>query len=78
MPKYRTRKGASVYIYEKFGVNYSANTLQKFACVGGGPEYQIIGNRSVYTDAILDEWMDTRVSAPRRFAGEITSPGTTD
>ena len=39
------RKEAARYLTDK-GLPVSANTLQKNATTGGGPEYQIFGNRS--------------------------------
>lgn len=46
-------------------------TLQKFACVGGGPEYQLFGNRALYTPEKLLEWAEGRLSTPRHSTSEI-------
>lgn len=67
--KYRTRREAALYIEER-GLKISPKTLQKYATVGGGPIYQIFGNRAVYTDPDLDAWVDAKLSPPRRSTSE--------
>lgn len=67
--KYYTRKEAAAYL-QAMGLKYSPATLAKLACLGGGPVYQRFGNRSVYTSENLDRWIDSKLSAPRSFAGE--------
>lgn len=52
------------------GLKTSWTTLQKLATVGGGPEYQIFGNRAVYTEAALDAYVASKLSAPRRSTSE--------
>ncbi|TIQ11015.1 DNA-binding protein [Mesorhizobium sp.] len=54
----------------KRGLKTSWKTLQKLATVGGGPEYRIYGNRAVYTDDALDEYVEKKLSAPRRSTSE--------
>lgn len=62
--KFLTRPDAAAYLTE-CGIPTSKNTLQKWATTGGGPAYQILGNRALYTIPGLDEWVDGKLSAPR-------------
>ncbi|MFI0377039.1 MAG: hypothetical protein ACH255_11920 [Candidatus Thiodiazotropha sp.] len=61
--RFLTRKEAAEYLNER-GLTYSANTLQKFATIGGGPRYQIFGIRAVYTITDLDNWIESKLSDP--------------
>ena len=67
--KYLTRKEAAVYLK---GVGYpvTKGTLQKLACVGGGPSYRLFGNKALYTPGDLESWAESRTSAPRRSTSE--------
>jgi hypothetical protein len=65
MPDYLLRKGAADYIRGK-GLPCTPGTLQKYATVGGGPEYRIFGNKAVYTPPKLDEWITEKLSPPRK------------
>jgi hypothetical protein len=67
---YFDRREAAAYL-TALGLKTSHKTLQKQATVGGGPEYQIYGNRAVYTMAQLDEHARRKLSAPRRSTSEI-------
>jgi len=55
-----TRREAAEFLSEQ-GLQISANTLQKFATTGGGPDYRIFGNRAVYTPADLLAWAEERM-----------------
>lgn len=55
MSQYLSRKEAAAYLKQQ-GLRIEAGTLQKLACVGGGPEYALFGNKAVYTTPILDAW----------------------
>lgn len=68
-PTYRDRREAARLLTER-GLKTSWKTLQKLATVGGGPEYQIFGNRAVYTDQALDAYVAGKLSAPRRSTSE--------
>lgn len=71
-PTFYDRKEAARRLTEQ-GLKTSAGTLTKLACVGGGPEYQIFGNRAVYTDAALTEWAQAKLSKPRRSTSEVSA-----
>jgi hypothetical protein len=69
MPKYRTRSEAAAYL-TGIGLPITKLTLQKYATTGGGPEYQVFGNKAVYTDEALDAWVAQKLRAPRRSTSE--------
>jgi len=52
------------------GYPTTKGTLQKLASVGGGPEYQIFGNKALYRPAKAIEWAESRLSSPRLYAGQ--------
>ena len=63
------RKDAAAYLRSKYGF-CSTGTLAKYATVGGGPEYQYLGALPVYTQAALDSWALSKLSAPVRSTSE--------
>ena len=68
--RYLTRPEAAIYL-TNCGLPVSKNTLQKMACLGGGPEYRIFGNRAVYRPTDLDEWSENKLSSPRQNTSEV-------
>ena len=58
-----SRDEAAQYV-RAMGLPCAKLTLQKYATVGGGPEFQKFGKRVVYTAAALDRWVAERLSAP--------------
>jgi hypothetical protein len=66
---YLTRQEAACYLSGQ-GLRVSKNTLQKFATVGGGPEYSIFGNRALYTPDNLIAWVEARLSVSRKSTSE--------
>lgn len=69
MPKYLSRSEASDYL-ASLGLKITKHTLQKMACVGGGPQFQIFGNRAVYNTEALDAWIAQKLRPPRRSTSE--------
>jgi hypothetical protein len=69
MREYLTRAEAAAYLTER-GLPISKNTLQKMACLGGGPPYQIFGNKALHRPAELEEWAAAKLSAPKRSTSE--------
>jgi hypothetical protein len=69
MAEYLDRREAAKYLTGR-GLKCSHNTLQKFATVGGGPEYAIFGNRALYTPNDLDAWAEARLTASRKSTSE--------
>jgi hypothetical protein len=73
MTRYRTRREAAKHLTQDLGLPITHNTLMKLATVGGGPEYQIFGNKAVYTDEALNAWAASKLSAPRRSTSELNA-----
>jgi hypothetical protein len=63
------RAEAAAFLNEN-GFPTTKNTLQKLATVGGGPVYQLFGNRATYTPEDLLAWAEAKLSAPRRATSE--------
>lgn len=59
-----SRKKSAQYLTDH-GYEISHNTLQKLACVGGGPEYEKWGNRCLYLPEKLIEWAESRLKPCR-------------
>jgi hypothetical protein len=68
--KYLTRREAASYLTEVRGLPTSWRTLQKLACIGGGPLYQVYGIYSLYTPDNLDTWAEAKLSAPRHSTSD--------
>jgi hypothetical protein len=69
MLRYRNRREAAAYLTER-GLKTSPNTLTKMATTGGGPVYQIYGNKAVYTEPNLDAYAEAKLSPPRSSTAE--------
>ena len=67
--RYLTRRESASYLSAR-GLLVSKNTLQKFATLGGGPEYSIFGNRALYTQESLDTWAEARLTPSRKTTSE--------
>lgn len=46
------------------GFKVARGTLDKLACIGGGPDYQRFGKAALYYPAALDRWIATRLTVP--------------
>jgi hypothetical protein len=71
MQPYLNRREAANYLTEK-GLKTSPNTLQKKATTGGGPVYQLYGNKAVYTPTNLDIYAAAQLSTPRSSTSAAT------
>lgn len=69
---YLRREQAAAYLQERCGA-YTAQTLAKLACVGGGPPFRKAGPFPLYTAEDLDAWLAERMSPPVRSTSELTS-----
>jgi hypothetical protein len=58
---YLRRSQAAAYLQERYG-SYTADTLAKLACIGGGPQFRKLGAFPVYTTEDLDRWALDRMS----------------
>ena len=70
MARFRTRREAAKHLTEDLGLPVTHNTLTKLACTGGGPSYQLFGNKAVYSDETLDNWATSKLSAPRKSTSD--------
>ncbi|AKI00555.1 hypothetical protein IMCC20628_01848 [Hoeflea sp. IMCC20628] len=70
MPTFFDRKEAARRLTEQ-GLKVSPATLGKWAVHGGGPVYQIFGNKAVYTEDALSAWAEAKLSTPRRSTSEV-------
>ena len=59
-----TRFQAAQYITQHWGLPCSKKTLDKLACIGGGPRFVRSGARVLYAPADLDEWFRERTTGP--------------
>lgn len=66
----RGRADAATYLRDRYGIRCSRQTLAKYACVGGGPSYRLIGRTPVYPETGLDAWALARLSKPYRSTSE--------
>lgn len=66
------RRDAADFVKDELGLPCTWRMLEKLAVVGGGPEYQIFGNRSVYRRSKLVEWALGRMKAPRKSTSEAS------
>lgn len=55
------------------GCKTTANTLAKYATVGGGPAYFKFGAKVVYTPKLLREWVNRRLSGPFNSTSDETA-----
>ena len=64
------RKAASKYLLEVHGIVRAPSTLAKYAVIGGGPVFQLMGRDPVYTPVNLDEWVASKLSGPMRSTSD--------
>ncbi len=62
--RFLTRPEAADYLTNN-GMPVAKNTLQKLACLGGGPIYVIFGNKALYRPTDLDTWANAKLGSPR-------------
>ncbi len=67
---YLRRREAAAYLQERYGA-YTAETLAKLACVGGGPCFRKMGAFPLYSPADLDAWAEARMSKPMASTSEL-------
>jgi hypothetical protein len=68
--KYYTRPEAADYLTNVRGLPTTKGTLGKKATTGGGPIYELYGNKAIYTQPNLDLYADQSIRAPRRSTSE--------
>ena len=59
------------YLTKKHGLKTTRGTLNKLACIGGGPAFQKFGHKRLYTAESLNEWVCEKLSPPVRSTSEL-------
>jgi hypothetical protein len=70
-PQPLTRKEASAYLRDRWGLSYCVRTLAAYAVRGIGPEYSRAGPKAMYAPAALDRWAKTKLTGPATKASEL-------
>jgi hypothetical protein len=70
MKPHLTRVEAAKYLTDELGLPTTKGTLQKLATVGGGPPYDLYGNKSIYKPSNLNRWAEEKMTAPKRSTSE--------
>jgi hypothetical protein len=70
MPKPNLLRSEAADFLTENGFPVTKFSLQKLASTGGGPIYQIWGNKALYTPPNLLTWAEAKLSAPRRSTSE--------
>lgn len=68
--QYLERREAAEFL-TSLGLRISHNTLAKYATVGGGPEFQKFGSRTVYQEETLRDWAGRRLGGLRKSTSDI-------
>lgn len=63
------REDAAAFVTAR-GFKTSKRTLEKLACLGGGPIMRSWGRRVLYRKSDLIAWAESRLSPPRRHTSE--------
>lgn len=66
-----SRRDAAAYVAAQTGRPCSANTLSKYATVGGGPRFRKFGIHVLYEQSDLDQWIESRLSPPVSSSSEL-------
>jgi len=66
------RADAARYLREAHGIPCTPATLDKYACIGGGPAFRKAGKFPIYARVDLDAWAEHRLSRLVRSTSELT------
>jgi hypothetical protein len=58
------RQIAVEYLEMRWGITVAVQTLAKWACTGGGPEYQRVNRTPLYSPSGLDAWASKKLGKP--------------
>ena len=64
---------AAAYLKAKFGIG-SKKSLDKYATVGGGPEFHKADRARLYTPEALDAWALAKIGPPQSSTAENIRP----
>lgn len=70
------RSEASAYMFERYGIRRSPDTLAKLAVIGGGPLFFRVGRYPFYSPADLDAWVASFTSEKVHTTKELRMPPT--
>ena len=68
------RISAATYLNDKWDMPTTTNSLAKLASTGGGPRYRLLGKYPVYNPEDLDEYAESRLSAPVKSTSDYRTP----
>jgi hypothetical protein len=69
LTRYLNRRQQAEYLKAR-GLKITPDQLAKHAHYGAGPKYRIWGNQAVSTPEWLDEWVEEKLTEPRRSTSE--------
>lgn len=68
--EYLRRSQAADYLQAQYGL-FTAQTLAKLACIGGGPVFHKMGRAVLYRATDLDAWAQARMSPALSSTAEL-------
>jgi hypothetical protein len=68
-----SRKGASAYLHEEWGITRSPKTLAKYATEGGGPSFRKDGKQALYDRADLNTYAESILSPLVKSTSELAT-----
>jgi hypothetical protein len=64
------RYEASAYLKATWGLDRAVATLNKLACIGGGPAFRMDGRVPLYAPIDLDDWARSRIGPKLRSSSD--------
>jgi hypothetical protein len=64
------RREASAYLKATWGIDRAISTLNKLACIGGGPVFCMDGRIPLYAPSDLDAWARSRIGPKQRSSSD--------
>jgi len=61
-PRFLLRRDVPDYVFNKFGLEVTAEQLARFAVNGGGPNFRLLAGRpgrAIYAEPDIDRWVGT-------------------
>jgi hypothetical protein len=68
------RREASAYLKATWGIDRAISTLNKLACIGGGPAFRKVGRIPHYDPADLDEFALSKIGPRQRSSSDRGAP----
>jgi hypothetical protein len=67
------RREASAYLKATWGIDRAISTLNKLACIGGGPTFCRDGRFPLYARSDLDDWARSKIGPKLRSTSDKES-----